>query len=184
VVSLSDRGGSEIVSALGLPRPAAAALEELRPRRRDDQERHVADAVEQLVDEVEQRVVCPMQVLEDEHERALVCERLEEVSPGRECLGPKVGGAGLATAEADKNAQIRREPAGFGRILDDPAHGLPDLALDRLGRVPLQDAGLRLHHLLERPEADAVAVGERAALTPRHRLLGRGDRILQLRDEP
>ena len=41
-----------------------------------------------------------------------------------------------------------------------------ELALDLLRRVALQDSRLRLDHLPERPEADAVAVRERAALAP------------------
>lgn len=48
--------------------PARSALEELGPRGSDDQERHVADPLDQLVDEVEQARVRPMQVLEDEDE--------------------------------------------------------------------------------------------------------------------
>ena len=49
------------------------------------------NAADELVDEVEKRVVRPVQVLEDEHERTLVRERLEEVPPGGECLAPALG---------------------------------------------------------------------------------------------
>ena len=44
-----------------------------------------------MVDEVEQAVVCPVEVLEDEDERVLLGERFEEPPPGRERLGLAVG---------------------------------------------------------------------------------------------
>src|SRR5919206_588186 len=53
-----------------LPRPAApaaAALEQLRARRADDQHRHAARPVDQVVDEIEHLVVGPVQILEDQH---------------------------------------------------------------------------------------------------------------------
>ena len=74
--------------------PVGPTLEQLRPRRRDDEERHPVDAVDELVDEVEERVVGPVQVLEGEYERTLVRERLEEVPPCGECLAPALGGDG------------------------------------------------------------------------------------------
>ena len=51
-------------------------------------------------------------------------------------------------------------------------------------RVRLEDAGVRLHHLAERPEADALAVGERAALPPVDELGVPLDRLEELVDEP
>ena len=66
--------------------PAGPPLEQLRPRRADDEQRHAGRPVDEVVDEVEQAVVGPVQILEDEHERALLGERLEEAAPGGERL--------------------------------------------------------------------------------------------------
>ena len=74
--------------------PAAAAVEQLGPRRRDDQHRHVRGPFREVVDEVEQAVVRPVQILEDEHERAALGDRLEEAPPRRERLA--CGGRSIA----------------------------------------------------------------------------------------
>ena len=42
----------------------------------------------------------------------------------------------------------------------------PELSLGLVLRVRLEDAGVRLHHLAQRPEADPLAVGQRPALAP------------------
>jgi len=95
-----------------------------------------------------------------------------------------VGGDGLLAAEADESAQVRRDPASRGRIFDDPMDSLPELAMDLLSRIALQNPGFRLHHLPECPEADAVAVGERATLTPCQRPVRPSRRLPELGDEP
>ena len=61
--------------------PAGSTLEQLRPRGRHDQQRHVRHPVHELVDEVEQALVRPVQVLEDEDEWALLGEPFEEAAP-------------------------------------------------------------------------------------------------------
>jgi hypothetical protein len=49
--------------------PRRPALDELGPRQREEDHRMVPDVGDEVVDQVEQRVVPPMQVLEDEEER-------------------------------------------------------------------------------------------------------------------
>ena len=49
--------------------PRRSALEQLEPRGAQDQQRHVARPVGEVLDEVEQPVVGPVDVLEDEDER-------------------------------------------------------------------------------------------------------------------
>ena len=49
--------------------PARPPLEQVRARCRDDEERHVAGPVHEVLDEVEQRVVGPVEILEDEGDR-------------------------------------------------------------------------------------------------------------------
>ena len=58
-----------------------------------------------MVDEVEQVVVGPVQVLEDEHERALLGEGLEEPSPGGEALRAVAARLTLG-GEADQRPQV------------------------------------------------------------------------------
>ncbi len=59
-----------------------------------------------------------------------------------------------------------------------------ELPLGLVLRVRLEDACVRLHHLAERPEADALAVRERATLTPVDELGVPLDRLEELVDEP
>ena len=71
--------------------------------------------------------------------------------------------------------------AGAGeRVL----HRLVDLRGDLLRRVLLEDAGLGLEDLPQRPQRDSVAVGEAATLAPRDDLGIGVDDSLQLEDEP
>ena len=163
--------------------PARSALEQLRSCSRDDEEGHAADLLDHLVDEVEECVVCPVHVLEDEHERALVREGLQVTSPGREHLAAAIADRGLLAAKTDERAQEGRDPAGLGRILDHTPNRRSQLVVGLLGCVALEDPRLRLDHLAERPEADAVAVGERATLTPAHRLAGTFADLPQLGDQ-
>ena len=125
----ADRRGVELAAA-----PAGSSLEELRPGAADDEERDVAQPVDELVDEVEQAVVGPVQILEHEDERALLGERLEEAPPGGEGLAAAVAtepGLGL---EPDERTEVRLDPAGIGGVLDrvlDRARGASRLPLPR-----------------------------------------------------
>ena len=87
--------------------PAGPPVEQLRPRRPDDEQRNAGRPVGEVVDEVEQAVVRPVQVLEDEHERPLLGEPLEVAPPRREALsrGPR----------ARRAARRRRAAAGAAR---------------------------------------------------------------------
>ena len=88
-VSSSESGVSEIVLAFVFPPPhARSSLEQLRPGGADDQQRHRAGPVSEQVDEVQQGVVGPVDVLEHEHRRAVLGQRLEEPPPRRKRLHP------------------------------------------------------------------------------------------------
>ena len=100
-----------------------------------------------------------MEVLEDQDQRSLLGERLEEAPPGR--------GASLGLVAARLGARLRgpasgrrwpsthgASPSSSRTLLD----GRAKLGLGRLGVVALQDPGLRLGHLAQRPESDSVAV--------------------------
>ena len=60
------------------------AICHLRPRQRDDEDRMVASPIEQILDERDEALVGPVDVLEHHHERPLLGEPLEEAPPGRE----------------------------------------------------------------------------------------------------
>ena len=89
--------------------------------------------------------------------------RSKNVSPGSEQLLPA---AGRTLAEAQQEREARLEPVALlvvGHVLGD---GRRELAAGDTRRIGLGDAGTHPHHLAERPERDAVAVGGAAALMP------------------
>src|SRR5205823_6125165 len=162
--------------------PTRAPVEQLGSRRAENEERCVLDPVGKLVDQVEQLVAGPVQVLEDEDERALLCERLEKTSPRGERLLPGAAHRSVAS-EADERAELPFDPRplGFLEVLRDRLAQLP---LDVLRRVVLEDPCLRFHHLAERPERGALAVRERAPVPPEDDLVERVDVCEELCDEP
>ena len=119
--------------------------------------------VEEVLDEVEQSSVCPLQVFEDEHDRTVVGEPLEEEPPGGEEALPIVV---TAVGEAEQLLQPRLEPAalcGVGHALGE--HG-GELRRRGRGRILFRDQRAHTDHLGERPVRDTVAVGKAAAAVP------------------
>ena len=94
--------------------PVGPPREQLGPGGADDEQRHAGRPVDQVVDEVEQVVVRPVQVLEHQHERPLLGELLEEASPRGERLVPHVAAALGAAGETDERPQVRLHP----RVVD------------------------------------------------------------------
>ena len=138
--------------------PTGTALEELGPGGAHHEQRDADDLVDQLIDEVEQPVVGPVEIVEDEDRDVSLGERLEEPPPGGHALAGDL--VALAAGEADERPQVTIDPRPLGGIVEE-RRGLPPELLLRLDRrVGLQDAGLRLHHLAERPVRDAAAVGQ------------------------
>ena len=137
------------------------AFVELRSRRAQEEERNAAHPVGEILDEGEERVVRPVQILEHQHGRSLGCEALDE-SPPR-------GHGFLERRRLGRCAHERREPR------EEPAAlrvGLGDLQR-KLGRglsraIRLLDPALGLDDLAERPERDPVSVREAASLAPAH----------------
>src|SRR5581483_5873734 len=60
------------------------ALYELGSRERHHEDGEVPRPLQQVLDEVEQRAIRPLHVLEDHHDGQLLCESLEEQAPGGE----------------------------------------------------------------------------------------------------
>ena len=166
-----ERCGIELAAA-----PAGTPLEQLGPRGRDRQQRHVRNPVDELVHEVEQALVRPVEVLEDDDERPLLGHRFEKAAPGGEGRLPAVVAELGLGREADEGAQLRLDPVRVAGVREDVGDSASQLLLDAVRGVLLDDAGLGLDDLRERPERYAVAIGEAAALAPRDELrVGIGD---------
>ena len=62
--------------------------------------------------------------------------------------------------QPDQRPQMPRHPLAIPLIDHHPCHRLGELLLGYVAGVGLQDAGLRLDHLTQRPERDALAIGQ------------------------
>ena len=156
-----------MVEAFSFPPPQPRpSLEELWPRAADARAAGHRSASRRARRRSRQAVVRPMEVFEHEHEWALLGECLEESPPRGEGLATAVAAQPGIGLEADKRAEVRLDPAGVVRVVD----GIPDceakLLCGLVLGIPFLDPGLRLHDLGQRPERDAVAVGEAASLPP------------------
>jgi len=124
--------------------PVRTAREELGARRGDDKERHVRRPVDQRVDEVEQAVVGPVEILEDEHGRALCGKALQEAAPGCERLAAPVPAGGVV-GYADEWLQHPSQPLDL--LLAAHAHyRVSELRLGDRSRVAFENPGLGLDH--------------------------------------
>ena len=144
-------------------------LEQLRPRRADEQQRP-RDLVQRPFEQVEQRLLRPVEVL-DEHDRRLVGHELGQERDAalvqRFPRGERVElGVGLV-AEHEPEDLVAAEPLRH-----------------RLGRVRLEQAELLAQHVGDRAIGRARAVGDAAPGAAER--LGRGRRKLlpELADEP
>ena len=126
-----------------------------------------AHPIGQLFEQVEQRVVGPVDVLDHDDDRPAFAERREERSPrgvdlGAHVLGVEIRERDVWILQADRVGEGRRRARRVGGDLE--GQQVPTrLAhlLDReIGRVGVEDARVRLEDLRERPVGDAVAVGE------------------------
>ena len=124
----------------------------------------VARPIEQVLDEVEQAVVGPVKILEDEHDgrrsamrskKRRHAEKRSSLSPARSAPRGRAGARGAARGT---RARRRRRRA---------RERLAQLRERRLGRSSSATRA-RTHHLRKRPVRDAVAVGEAAAAVPAH----------------
>ena len=95
--------------------PAGPPLEELGAGQGQDEDRARPAPVEQVFEEVEQAVIGPLEVLDDEGDRAGLGESLEEGPPRGEQLGPAAGRR-LADPEQDEDARL--DPGALGLVGD------------------------------------------------------------------
>jgi hypothetical protein len=163
--------------------PAGPPLQQLGPGGHHHQQRDrlaaSARRFQQPLDEVEQGVVGPVQVLKGEDQRPRRRQSVQEPAPGGELLLAVGGGRRCLQrgggVDADQAAQVPGDPGGGRRVGDRRGHRGGEPALGGLGGVGLPHADLRLDRLGERSEARVVPVGQRAALAPGDRHPGLWD---------
>ena len=143
--------------------PGRAPVLEVGTREREHEERDVARPLDEVLDEVEQCAVGPVDVLEHEHRRACLGEPLEEHA----CRGEEVllvaHGAFFETEEV-------REP----RLCKTPFLWIRNVLLDRGSQFlagirrlfVLDDPCATANHVGQRPKRDAVAVCKAASGVP------------------
>src|SRR5207253_8415706 len=86
--------------------PPGMTLVELGPRRTDEEDRHAARPVDEMLEELDQRRVGPVQILEHEDQRTLFSDPLEESQP--RCIRLFLVGA-TRVACPDARRVVRRE---------------------------------------------------------------------------
>ena len=143
------RSGAEAAAA-----PARPDVEQLGTGEAEDHQRRVLDPLGQVLDQLEQRLLAPVDVLEDEDQRP----RVGELGGP---LARRPGDLLLAALGLDplEHADGEREQVG-DRVVAALGAQLRDRLLDR---IVVRDPGRDLDHLGERPVGDALAVGKRAA---------------------
>ena len=138
-------------------------IEKLRARQGHDQDRPLARPLEEMLDEVEQPVVGPLQIFEDEHSRAAVGDPLEERAP---CAEQLLARRPIGFVDAEQCTQGRLEPAPLLGVRYELVERHAQLLARRGLVLALSDARAATDHLAQRPERDALAVCRRAALVP------------------
>ena len=144
-----DRRGVELAAA-----PARPPLEQLGSREAQDHDRSATRQVGHVLDEIEERRLCPVEVVEHDHQRAATGDGLEEPSGGPEDFlarasfrapeAQRLGEAGDHKLRLGVPGELRRDGGGRrfrGALL--------------VGHVP-DDLG-------QGPVGDALAIGQAAA---------------------
>ena len=135
-------------------------LEQVGPSRADEEQRRVVDRLRQVLDEVEEGRLGPVDVLEHDHPRSYPRERGEQSPRTPEELLDRKRLA--RQAERRRHARDGRGPFLLG-------HARLEARASRGGFVVLSDARGVAHYLGERPERDALAVRQApAAVHSRH----------------
>ena len=151
--------------------PACPALSEVGTRGTDEEER-AGDAVRELLEQVEQRVVRPVDVLDDDDCRTVHGETGEERPPRLVGLEPHLarredGQPESLVLEPERERKDRGRTCGIGNGSEDVLFESGDLGERSLGRIRVEHTRVRLEHLAERPVGDRLAVRQAAALQHR-----------------
>jgi hypothetical protein len=119
--------------------------------------------LEEVLDEVEQSGVRPVEILEQKDHRSRARHQLEQASPRREQI-LLIGRSALGQSE--KVAKTRLDPGSLLRVGDEPLDGTAQLRLGRRRGLIFEDARSPANHLCERPVRHALPVGEAPAAVP------------------
>src|SRR5262249_60814828 len=76
-------------------------------------------------------------------------------------------------ADSDQWTKVALDPGGIVPVGDRFREGMPQLRLRPICTVALEDLGVRLDDLADRPERDALPVGQTSPLPPAERLVAR-----------
>jgi len=112
-----------------------------------------------VLQEGQEGVVGPVQILEHEHTGAALGQGFQEPTPGGEVLLPGRGGS----LQPDQGSQTLAEPWGVGMGLRDDGVDLDPGHVEGIG---LEDPRLRLDDLPQGPEGDGVSIGQAPPLAP------------------
>ena len=161
--------------------PGRPPLRQFRACERDDEDPLVARPLEQVLDEIEQALVRPLQILEHEHDRVRVGHPLEEQPPrGEELLLLAL----LRSSPPQKLQQPWLDERALFLVEDVLPEGRTKLLRAGLLAFVLGDAAAHPHHVGERPVRDAFAVGEAAAAVPPDRLRDPVEVLVELPADP
>ena len=158
-VAVAERLEQQGVDVEPAAAPAGTGIHELGPRKPDEQDRRVAREVGEVFDQPEERRLGPLQVVEDDHERPALRERLEELAHGPR---GRLAGAGPGGAEAERLEDQLADQLGL--LL--AGHEGRDRRARRLRPRSARAQDL-LHDLGQRPVGDALAVGQAVAVQHR-----------------
>ena len=146
-------------------------LGQFRPGEDQHVNGQVLGPVDQVVQEVQQAAVGVLGVLDQQHDRRLSRQPLEEQPPPGEQLLSGEGGRAVGRAHAQQPAQPDAHVRPLLRIREEPVQAGGQLAGRDVGGVLLGDAQPLPDHLGQSPERDALAVRQASAPMPPH-LLG------------
>ena len=157
-------GGVQLAAA-----PRRAHVEQIGARHAQQQDGRAARPVGDVLDQVEERGLAPVDVVEHEHERTLARRGLEEPPdrPERVLAGRRLGDA----------HQLRHVPADELLVLV-PVEHRADLRLDDLGEVEVGQARGLLDRLDHREVRDALAVRQAPAAEHLGSVAGRRQELL------
>ena len=174
------RQGDERAAAAGAQ--SRSPVGQLRTGEADDEQRQVADPVDEVLDEVEQPLVGVVQVLDEQQDRTPPGEGLEEPAPAGEqlALGEVGGVAGQAEQPGEPDAHER----AVGVVLEEVAQRLAELVLDQVEVVVVGDAEPGPDDLRERPVRRVLTEARAPAAVPEHGLGQPVDVLLELPADP
>jgi hypothetical protein len=160
--------------------PPGSPLQQLGASQRHDEDRRAVGPGEEMLDEVQEPAVGPLEVLEQQDRRPLLGDPLEEDPPGRE---EAIAATGRRRLEAEQRQQGRFHPAAVLLVRDVLGHRGGDASARRRLVVGLGQAGPPADHLAKRPERDPLPVRRGAAAVPPDRLRDAVGPLLELPGE-